>query len=69
MSEKCFVNEMVKLLRRAGFQQPSLRIKQVFSLMMEGVAIALQSRQKCKDLNLVEFHISSSVQQSPSNTG
>ena len=56
MSEKCFVNEMVKRLM-AGFQQPSLRIKQVFSLMMESVATALQSRQKCKDLNLVEFHL------------
>ena len=41
----------------AEFQQPSLRIKQVFSLMMESVATALQSRQKCKDLNLVEFHL------------
>ena len=48
MSEKCFVNDMVKLLM-VGFQQPSQ--------MMESVATALQSRQKCKDLNLVEFHL------------
>ena len=43
MPEKCFVNEMVKLLM-VGFQQSNLRIGKNFSLMMESAAIALQSR-------------------------
>ena len=50
MSEKCFVNEMVKRLM-VGFQQPSQGIKQVFSLMMTSRQL-LESRLKMQRFEL-----------------
>ena len=52
-SEKGFVNEMVKhLIMMVGFQRPSLLIKKVFSLMMESIAIASQTRLKMQRFEL-----------------
>ena len=51
MSEKCFVNEMVKLLM-VLYQWPSRRIKEVFSLMVESVATALQNWLKVQRFEL-----------------
>ena len=52
-SEKGFVNEMGRLLiMMVGFQQPSLRIKKGFSLMMESIAKALQTRLKMQRFEL-----------------